>query len=233
MPSQLVYAVFVKVLVVEDDRKLASFLSRVLTEEGYTVDVCGNGGDAVKQVQSGLYGLVLLDWMLPDSDGLEVCRVLRRDGNNTPIILLTARGEVKERVLGLEAGADDYMVKPFEVEELVARVAAVLRRAAGLASLKIGPLELDRAERRARLDGKLVELTTREFSILLHLALKAGRVVKRAELLAQVWSTQFDPESNVVEVHMSRLRDKLGEHEWMVDTVRGRGYRLRAHKDDA
>jgi DNA-binding response OmpR family regulator len=221
----------VKILVVEDDRKLARFLQRVLSEEGYTADWCQSGADALGQAESGLYNLVVLDWMIPDLDGLELCRRLRRLGSTVPILMLTARGELKERVLGLDSGADDYLVKPFEIDELLARVHALLRRSVGQATLKLGLLAIDRANRSALLDGRPLELTAREFSLLVHLALRAGRVVTRSELLSHVWSTQFDPESNVVEVHVSRLRDKLGPHAALIETVRGRGYRLRAEQD--
>jgi len=220
----------VKILVAEDDRKLARFLQRVLGEEGYAVDVCSEGPDALERARSGIYNLLLLDWMLPGLDGLELCRRLRAGGSTIPILMLTARGELRERVLGLDSGADDYMVKPFEVDELVARISSLLRRASGAHRVQLGPLSIDRIERRALLDGKPVELTTRELALLLHLALKHDKVVTRSELLTQVWSTQFDPESNVVEVHVSRLRDKLGAHAWMIDTVRGRGYRLRTRR---
>ena len=218
----------IKILVVEDDRKLALFLRRVLSEEGYLVDASGSGPEALAQGRSGIYNLVVLDWMLPDLDGLEVCRQLRRAGSVASILMLTARGEVSERVLGLNAGADDYLVKPFEVEELIARVHALLRRSQGHARQRLGLLELDRESRRALLAGHALDLTTREFNLLLQLAHREGQVVTRSELLSRVWSTRFDPESNVVEVHVSRLRDKLGEHAWMIETVRGRGYRLRA-----
>jgi DNA-binding response OmpR family regulator len=220
----------VKILVVEDDRKLALFLQKVLIEEGYTADICSSGTAALAQARTGIYNLVLLDWMIPDLDGLEVCRQLRSAGSTVPILMLTARGELQERVLGLNSGADDYLPKPFEVEEFVARVNALLRRSSGHPRMKLGPLEIDRDARRALLDGKPLDLTTRELSLLLHLAHREGQIVTRTELLAQVWSTRFDPESNVVDVHVSRLRDKLGEHAWMIDTVRGRGYRLRARK---
>jgi DNA-binding response OmpR family regulator len=222
----------VLVLVVEDDQKLARFLERVLTEEGYAVDRCQSGADAVTQVRASAYDLVLLDWMIPDLDGIEVCRQLRRGGSAVPILMLTARDQVGERVLGLDAGADDYLVKPFEVEELLARIHALIRRSGGHARLILGPLEIDRAGRRALVDGKALELTTREFALLLHLAHRADRVVSRSELLSQVWSIRFDPESNVVEVHISRLRDKLGDRQWIIETVRGRGYRLRTRRPD-
>jgi DNA-binding response OmpR family regulator len=130
-------------------------------------------------------------------------------------------------VLGLDAGADDYLVKPFEVEELLARIHALLRRSGGHAQMDLGPLQIDRTNRRAMAGGRSLDLTMREFSLLLHLAHRAERVVTRSELLSNVWSIQFDPESNVVEVHVSRLRDKLGDLDWMIETVRGRGYRLR------
>ncbi len=218
-----------KVLIVEDDQKLARFVSRVMTEEGYQPDLVTSGEEAISQGKTGLYDLVLLDWMLPDGDGLHVCRELRRLGYVGPILMLTARGELREKVLGFEAGADDYLVKPFEVEELLARVKALLRRTAGFASLNIGDLEIDRLSRRVSLSGKLLDLTTKEYALLLYLAASSeGKPASRTALLANVWDLSFDPSSNLVEVHISRLRDKLGDHAWMVETVRGVGYRLRA-----
>lgn len=216
----------VKVLVVEDDRKLARLLHRVLLEEGYIPDGCASGADALTQARSGVYDLIVLDWMLPDVDGLSVCRQLRQGGHGVPVLMLTARGELKERVLGLESGADDYLVKPFEVEELVARIHALLRRASSREALRFGPLEIDRLGRRVILEGSLLELTPREYSLLCHLGQNADRVVPRSELLTHIWSMRFDPGSNLVEVHVSRLREKMGAHAWMIGTVRGRGYRL-------
>jgi DNA-binding response OmpR family regulator len=215
-------------LIVEDDTKLALFLSRALSEEGYTADICGRGVDAIAQVHGGGYDFVILDWMLPGMDGLAVCRELRQQGLTIPIIMLTARGEVGERVLGLRAGADDYLGKPFELEELLARIQAVLRRTTATGKLTFGDLEINRLGHRASLAGKPIDLTTREFGLLLHLAYNANRVVPRSELLAKVWGTTFDPGSNLIDVHIKRLRDKLGKHAWMIDTVRGAGYRLKA-----
>mgnify|MGYP005814485601 CR=1 FL=1 len=220
-----------KLLVAEDDRKLASFLRRVFVEEGYVVDTCASGQDAIGQASSGLYDLLVLDWMLPEVDGLEVCRRLRERGATLPILMLTARGEVQERVLGLQAGADDYLLKPFEVEELLARVQALLRRATGHGRLQVGPLSIDQMQHKVTAEGEAIALTQREFMLLLHLAQHRHRVVSRSELWSAVWSLQFDPESNVVEAHMSRLRQKLGRHAWMIDTVRGRGYRLRSEPE--
>jgi DNA-binding response OmpR family regulator len=218
----------VKVLVVEDDVKLSRFLVRVLVEEGFAADACATGAQALSQAPSGIYDLVVLDWMLPDLDGLSVCRQLREGGFATPILMLTARGELRERVLGLETGADDYLVKPFEVEELVARIRSLVRRASGFAKLGVGPLELDRVGREVRLAGKALDLTSREYALLLDFVHHAEKVVTRTELLSRVWGTSFDPGSNLVEVHVSRLRDKLGDHAWMIETVRGAGYRLTA-----
>lgn len=218
-----------KILVVEDNRKLASFLLRALVEEGYVVDVVGDGTTAVEQTQSIAYDLVILDWMLPGMDGLSVCRALRARGSQVPILMLTARAEVAERIAGLDAGADDYLLKPFDLGELLARVRARGRRGAGGDPVvRVGALVVDRADRRVVLDGRRLDLTPREFALMAYLAREAGRVVPRTELLAKVWETAFDPSSNVVEVHVKNLRDKLGPHAALIETVRGVGYRMTA-----
>ena len=217
----------VKLLVIEDDLKLARLLTRVLQEEGYVVDGCSKGEPGLRQASSGLYDLVVLDWMLPDLDGLSLCRRLRELGASLPILMLTSRAELSERVMALDAGVDDYVVKPFEIEELVARIRALLRRIAGLGRTRVGALELDPQHRRVTLESTPLELTARELALLAHLARRADQVVTRSELLAHVWSQQFDPGSNLVEVHVSRLRDKLGGHAPLIETVRGKGYRLR------
>jgi len=220
----------VKLLVIEDDLKLARLLTRVLQEEGYVVDGCSKGEPGLRQASSGLYDLVVLDWMLPDLDGLSLCRRLRELGASLPILMLTSRAELSERVMALDAGVDDYVVKPFEIEELVARIRALLRRMAGLGRTRVGALELDPQRRSVTLESAPLELTARELALLAHLARRADQVVTRSELLAHVWSQQFDPGSNLVEVHISRLRDKLGRAAWMIETVRGVGYRLRSHR---
>lgn len=222
-----------KVLVVEDNPKVSRFLLRVLSDEGLVADSCENGDDAVAQTKNGVYDLVILDWMLPNKDGLSVCRELRRAGNNVPILMLTARGEVRERVLGLESGADDYLVKPFEVEELVARIHALLRRTRSSRRVSVGDLEIDLEKRSLVIEGSPVFLTGRELDVLLHLANQADEVVTRGELLSRVWQMPFDPGSNVVDVQMRRLREKLGSRAWMVETVRGVGYRLRSESPAA
>jgi DNA-binding response OmpR family regulator len=219
----------VKALIVEDDAKVARLLSRVLQEEGFVVDTCASAADAITYGGSLSYDLMVLDWMLPEGSGLDVCRTLRRRGISAPIIMLTARGEVAERVLGLEAGADDYLCKPFHVDEFLARVHAVLRRSQGTVSrFVVGPLEIDRPRRAATLRGAPLDLTAREFTLLAYLAQRAGQVVSRTELLAHAWEARFDPGSNLVEVHVSRIRDKLGADAGCIETVRGQGYRLRA-----
>ncbi|MDI3285452.1 response regulator transcription factor [Polyangium sp. 15x6] len=216
-----------KILVVEDNKKLASFLSRALSEEGYTVDVVADGATAIQQIQALSYDLVILDWMLPEMDGLSVCRTVRQRGCQVPILMLTARAEVPERIAGLDAGADDYLAKPFDLGELLARVRARGRRASLVDGiLRVGPLVVDRADRRATVDGRRIDLTPREFALVAYLAREAGRVVPRTELLAKVWETSFDPGSNVVEVHVKNIREKLGPNASLIETVRGIGYRL-------
>src|SRR5579871_2654224 len=164
-----------KALVLEDDPKIARFVIQILREEGYAVDQCSTGADALRVAELGGYELMVLDWVVPDVDGLSVCRELRRRGVVTPILMLSARGQVGERVLGLETGADDFLVKPFEVEELVARARALVRRTVGYARVRCGELEIDRVDRSAIIGGRRLQLTGREFSLLLRLALHADK----------------------------------------------------------
>ncbi len=216
-----------KLLVVEDNPKVARFLVRALTEEGHVVDQVGDGTRAIDQIEAVAYDAVVLDWMLPGMDGIAVCRAVRDRGVRTPILMLTARAEVGERILGLDAGADDYLSKPFDLGELLARVRALGRRAGGGggSTLRLGPLTVDTVARRATIDGRTIDLTSRELALLAYLMQHAGRAVSRSELLQKVWSTSFDPSSNVVEVHVKNLREKLGGHDGMIETVRGVGYR--------
>ena len=217
-----------RVLIVEDDRKLASFLVRAFTEEGYAADLCRGGADALSQARALAAELIVHDWMLPDGDGLSVCRELRSTGLAAPVLMLTARGEVSEKVLALDSGVDDYLTKPFHLDELMARARSLLRRAGGPRDgvLRAGPLALDPQRRMLAISGRRVELTGREYSLLALLLLRAGRVVTRSEILEQVWGLQFDPGSNVIEVHMRHLREKLGDAAAYIETVRGQGYRL-------
>lgn len=214
--------------MVEDNRKLASFLARALHEEGYIVDIVEDGAVAREQLSQLSYDLVVLDWMLPTLDGLSVCRAARAAGATVPILMLTARGDVAERIAGLDAGADDYLAKPFDLGELLARVRALIRRDAGGRVLTVGSLQIDRDLHAASLGGKRLDLTPREFALLTYLVARPGRVVPRTELLAKVWHAGFDPGSNVVEVHVKNLRAKLGAEAGTLETVRGVGYRWKA-----
>lgn len=221
-----------KLLVVEDNPKVASFLVRALGEEGHVVDQLGDGRKALEQLELVAYDAIVLDWMLPGLDGLSVCRAARDRGVRTPILILTARGEVGEKILGLDAGADDYLPKPFDLGELLARVRALGRRAAS-PTLRLGALVLDPVSRQVTVAGRAIELTTRELALLAYLVQHAGRAVSRSELLQKVWSTSFDRASNVVEVHVKNLREKLGDQESLIQTVRGVGYRAVAPSSNA
>ena len=226
-PKGCYYVDRMKILVVEDNKKLARFIVRALTEEGYVVDQVGDGANAIQQGQRIDYDIILLDWMLPDVDGLAVCRELRARGVQVPILMVTARAEIAERIAGLDAGADDYLTKPFDLGELLARLRALKRRGPPVdALLRVGALSIDRVERRAHAGEVRLDLTPREFSLLAYLAREAGRAVPRMELLSQVWELTFDPGSNVIEAHVKNLREKLGSHATMIETVRGIGYRL-------
>jgi DNA-binding response OmpR family regulator len=222
------WAASVKVLVLEDNARVARFLAQIFREGGYVVDSCDRGADAISQATATPYDVIVLDWMVPDVDGVAVCRALRRAGVTTPILMLTARGATSERVTGLDAGADDYMTKPFEIDELLARVRALVRRASEGGRLRCGDLEIDRMAHRATLSGQPLALSARELAVLITLASKPEQVVTRTQLMGHVWSATFDSGSNIIDVHMSRLREKLGAHRWMIETVRGKGYRLRA-----
>jgi two-component system OmpR family response regulator len=215
-----------KILVVEDNQKLARFLRRALSEEGHVVDLVGEGGHALQRLAELAYELVILDWMLPDMDGLEVCRELRAEGAAAPILMLTARASVEERIAGLNAGADDYLAKPFDLGELLARVRALGRRGPANTQVTLGPLRLDALERVIYLDGAPLGLTPREYAVLEQLVRARGQAVTKTEFLDKVWSLAFDPGSNVVEVHIKKVRDKLGARATLIETLRGVGYRL-------
>ncbi|MEZ4381344.1 MAG: response regulator transcription factor [Nannocystaceae bacterium] len=215
-----------KILVVEDNQKLARFLRRALSEEGHVVDVVGEGGHAQERLAALAYELVILDWMLPDKDGLEVCRELRAQGAAAPILMLTARASVDERIAGLNAGADDYLAKPFDLGELLARVRALGRRGPANVTVELGPLRLDALSRVIYLDGAALGLTPREYAVLEQLIRARGDAVTKTEFLDKVWGLAFDPGSNIVEVHVKKVRDKLGARAQLIRTLRGVGYRL-------
>ena len=214
-------------LVVEDDAQLAELVERVFREDGHSPVVVGSLAEAERELDLRAFDIVVLDWMLPDGDGLALCSRLRQEQPTLPIVMLTARGEVQDRVFGLRAGADDYLTKPFEVEELLARVEAVSRRARQGWLTSVGLLEIDRRAQLVRAAGKRLDLTSREYALLARLADSPGACVSRAVLFADVWNMSFDPGSGVIDVQVSRLRDKLGDLAWMIETVRGQGLRLR------
>jgi DNA-binding response OmpR family regulator len=218
------------VLVVEDDTQLANLLERVFREEGHDVALARDLAHAQTALANGSFELVVLDWMLPDGDGLELCAELRDRKPQLAVLMLTARGEVQDRVAGLRAGADDYLNKPFEIEELLARVQAVLRRVNQGWVSRVGGLEIDRRTQAVQAAGARLNLTAREYALLVRLADAPDVCVSRSQLLADVWNVSFDPGSGVLDVHLSRLRDKLGEYAWMIETVRGQGLRFRTSR---
>ena len=217
-----------RVLVVEDEKKTAAFVRKALQAEGFAVDVCANGDDALAAAKTTPFDGILLDIMLPGRDGLSVLRQLREGGNKTPVLLLSARGAVNERVEGLNAGADDYLPKPFVIAELVARVRALGRRGSENKStvLRVGELTLDTVSHRAQRGGKTFELTAREFRLLEFLMRSAGRICGRMSIIEKVWDYDFDPGTNLVDVYVKRLREKIddGFEPKLLQTVRGIGY---------
>jgi DNA-binding response OmpR family regulator len=220
------------ILVVEDEQRLARLLQRVLTEERHTVDVAHTGDDGLELALSGSYDLLILDLMLPDRDGIAITRDLRAQRVATPVLMLTARGAVEDRVAGLNAGADDYLVKPFAMAELLARVAALLRRrdrapeAANV--LEVGDLALDLLRHEARRDGRVIELTAKEFALLEYLMRNPGIVLTRTQIIDHVWRYDVDAVSNVVDIYIHYLRDKIdkGAVRPLIKTVRGVGYKI-------
>ena len=217
-----------EVLVVEDDPRVARLVARALTEAGHRVEVADNGTDALTRAQSAAFDLLVLDVMLPEMDGLAVSRALRQQRIRTPVLLLTARDAVPDRVRGLDAGADDYLVKPFALEELLARVRALARRASDAldGALRVGDLELDLTSYVARREGRSIELTAKEFALLRYLMRNAGRVLTKALITDHVWGYDSAAASNVVEIYIHYLRDKVdrGFARPLIRTVRGVGY---------
>jgi len=221
-----------RLLLVEDEERVASFIAKGLAGAGYVVETARTGNEALAHVRAnGPVDLVLLDVGLPDMEGFDVLTELRKTDQQTPIIMLTARGDVPSRVRGLDLGADDYLPKPFDFDELIARIRAHLRhsRQPGAAVLETGDLHLDLKTRRATRGSRVTDLTSREFALLEFLMRHDGQVLSRSQILGSVWGYGFDPQSNVVDVYVGYLRGKLDrpEEETLIETVRGGGYRLR------
>ena len=219
-----------KILVVEDDSKVAGFIDHGLREEGYIVDVASDGEQATMLAHASDYDIILLDLLLPKKNGFQVANELRREGRNTPILMITSRDALEDVVRGLDAGADDYLAKPFKFDELLARIRALHRRggAERLEILRCGPISLDRLRHTVSVRDRQLDLTVKEFQLLEHFMLHPEEVVRRTTLLEKVWDMHFDPESNVVDVHVGNLRRKLtrAAGEALLRTVRGVGFRL-------
>ena len=224
-----------KILVVEDDRKVAGFVEQGLKEEGYVVDVARDGDEATMLAHINDYDAVLLDVVLPKKNGFQIAAELRREGRNTPILMLTSRDAPEDVVRGLDAGADEYLSKPFRFDELLARIRALHRRggAERLDVLRYGAVTLDRLRHVATVDGRPLDLTPKEFQLLEFFLLHAEEVVRRTTLLEKVWDMHFDPESNVVDVHVGNLRRKLTQAAGvpLLATIRGVGFSLRQGGD--
>jgi two-component system OmpR family response regulator len=221
-----------RILVVEDDKKIASFVMKGLKEAGFAVDLAINGEDGLHQALTAPYDAAIIDIMLPKLDGLQLIEELRRQKINTPVLILSAKRSVDDRVKGLQKGGDDYLTKPFAFSELLARVQALIRRAHGSVeptSLTIGDLSLDLLSRRVLRSGKQLDLQPREFALLEYLMRNAGQVVSKAMIMEHVWDYHFDPETNVVEARICRLRDKIDREfdQKLIHTIRGVGYVLR------
>lgn len=223
-----------RILVVEDNPRIASFLAKGLTEEGYTVEEAADGNKALRLGLEQEFDAAIVDVMLPGRDGIELVRELREAGRSMPILMLTARDRTENKIEGLDAGADDYLTKPFDFTELTARLRALLRRSSGATSpiLRAGELELDPATREVRRDGELVSLTPKEFALLEYLLRNANRPLSRATLMEHVWGIRFDPGTNVVDVFINSLRNKLDPERELIHTVRGVGYMIRAAERD-
>ncbi len=220
-----------RILIVEDEKKIADFIKRGLKEEGYAVDLAHDGENGLFLAKTNNYDLILLDLMLPKLDGITLCRKLREAKISTPLIMLTAKDAVREKVIGLDAGADDYLTKPFAFEELLARIRAILRKkgASEATKLEVGDLSLDLHTHKVARAGKEIELTAKEYALLEYLMRNSGSIVTRTMISEHVWDIDFDTFTNVIDVYINYLRNKIdtGHSKKLIQTVRGRGYILK------
>jgi two-component system copper resistance phosphate regulon response regulator CusR len=224
-----------RILIAEDDRKVAGFLKKGLKEEQYAVDVCYDGEEALFQAQVNQYDLIILDVMLPKKNGFSICKEIRNEGNLTPILMLTARDQLEDKVKGLQEGADDYLTKPFAFEELLARIQALLRRTQDYKTktLKVGDLELDPVSRKITREDKPITLTGKEYALLEYLMRNKGRVITQSMIIDHVWDMNYDGLSNVVNVYINHLREKIdkGFSQKYIHTIRGVGYKVDENED--
>src|SRR4051794_30830128 len=220
-----------RVLLVEDDARLADVLVRGLADAGHDVSLRRTGPDGLHAAMAAPSDVIVLDWMLPGADGPTVCREMRRRGNHTPVLMLTARHAVRDRVEGLDAGADDYLTKPFEFDELLARLRVIARRQGNHELLRVGDLTIDRDRRSVERGGVPIDLTAREFDLLVALTERHGRVVSRFQILDEVWDGETDLRSNAIDVHIAKLRAKVDRPfgRETIHTIRGVGFQLRDH----
>ncbi|MDD5495591.1 MAG: response regulator transcription factor [Candidatus Omnitrophica bacterium] len=220
-----------RILIIEDERKIADFIKRGLKEEGYAVDLAHDGEQGHFLAKTNNYDLILLDLMLPKIDGLSLCGQLKKEGVSSPIIMLTAKDTVKDKVVGLDTGADDYLTKPFAFEELLARIRVILRKkeSGTVTKLQVGDLELDLLTHKVARSGKEISLTAKEYSLLEYLMRNAGTVVSRTMISEHVWDIDFDTFTNVIDVYINYLRKKVdsGFSKKLIHTIRGRGYILK------
>lgn len=220
-----------RILIIEDEKKMASFLERGLKEEGYATDVAYDGEKGWEYAATNDYDLLIVDWMLPKMNGVDLCRKVRREGKRVPILILTAKDAVEDKIKGLDSGADDYLTKPFSFDELLARVRALLRRPQNLKEetvLQCGNLVMDLIKRRVAVDKEELSFSQKEFSLLEYLLRHSGEVVSRTAIAEHVWDLHFDPMSNTIDVYINFLRKKFAEKNvaFKIETVRGAGYRL-------
>lgn len=220
-----------RILVVEDERKVASFIKRGLEEERYIVETASDGEEGLRLAMENEFDALVLDVMLPKLDGYSIVKALREEGRSTPILMLTARGTMEDRVQGLDLGADDYLAKPFHFEELAARLRSILRRSSTdkTTRLQVGDLELDLVTHFAYREGKEIELTTKEYALLEYLLRNRGRILSRSMIMQHVWKHNFDPESNIIDVYIKRLRQKIErpDQPQIILSIRGVGYRVK------
>jgi DNA-binding response OmpR family regulator len=220
-----------KILIIEDEKRLARLLKQGLEEQGFVVDLASDGSEGQYQAEQYPYDALLLDLMLPEVDGLTILKGLREKGNAVPVLIITARGDLEDRIRGLNLGADDYLSKPFDLEELIARLRALIRRSRGQSSplITVGDLTIDSNSRTVTRGEKMLSLSAREYDLLLYLALNTGRVISRTELIEHIYASDYEWDSNVIEVFISYLRTKIdkGFPTQLIHTVRGAGYILK------
>ena len=226
-----------RILIVEDERTISAYIKRALEEQGYAVDAAYNGREALDWAGSAQYDAIVLDILLPEMDGISVCREMRAQGNRSPIIMLTARDTVDDRVTGMDAGADDYLVKPFALKELLARIRALTRRTLDIPKtpvLQIADLTLDTLTRRVKRGSKTIDLTAKEYAVLECLMREPDRVLTRTQIAEHVWNYDVFNHSNVVDVYIKNLRRKIDDHSdsKLIHTVRGAGYRITPEVED-